>query len=53
MAEALARQMFGAEIEVLSAGVEPGGRLLIGRIGSRIGFCILLNSTIRGIPPTR
>lgn len=27
MAEALARQMFGAEIEVLSAGVEPGGKL--------------------------
>ncbi len=27
MAEALARQMFGAEIEVLSAGIEPGGRL--------------------------
>jgi arsenate reductase len=27
MAEGLARQMFGTEIEVLSAGVEPGGKL--------------------------
>src|SRR5205085_12556992 len=27
MAEALARSMFGTEIEVQSAGIEPGGRL--------------------------
>jgi arsenate reductase len=27
MAEALARSMFGSEIDVLSAGVQPGGRL--------------------------